>query len=394
MKILVTGGAGFIGSNVVDALVREGHEVAVLDNLSTGRKENLNPDAKFHNVDITDFEGVEKVFKDFKPEILYHLAAQIDVRKSVSDPVFDGMINVLGSINLFKLSVEYGVKRVIFSSTGGALYGEPLKLPATEDTPVEPLSPYGVSKYCGENYLNYFKRLYGGDRYAPLRSAHDDSEGRLSGGDRDTPLCSPKNDGKARLLGGDQNAPISYPHEDRKGSFSEGEQNNPTSSAQNVENKGLPEETHGFERVILRYANVYGPRQDPLGEAGVIAIFIGKILKGERPIIYGDGTQTRDYIFVEDVVRANLLALTGKEGTYNIGTGIETSVNELVEILSEVFGKKIEPIYADERPGEVKRIALDGTFAKEALGFVPHYSLYEGIKKTVEWFKTHKEYLG
>ena len=374
MKILVTGGAGFIGSNVVDALVIEGHEVAVLDNLSTGRKENLNPYAKFFNVDITDFESVEKVFKDFKPEILYHLAAQIDVRKSVSDPVFDGRINVLGSINLFKLSVEYGVKRVIFSSTGGALYGEPSKLPATEDTPVEPLSPYGVSKYCGENYLNFFKRLYGGDRYAPLRSAHDDREGRFSGGDRNTP--------------------ISYPHEDREGSFSEGERDSPIGSVQDVGNKGLPEETNGFERVILRYANVYGPRQDPLGEAGVIAIFIGKILKGERPIIYGDGTQTRDYIFVEDVVRANLLALTGKEGTYNIGTGIETSVNKLVEILSEVFGTNIEPIYADERPGEVKRISLDGTLAKEMLGFVPQYSLYDGIKKTVEWFKTHKEYLG
>lgn len=329
MKILVTGGAGFIGSNVVDALVREGHEVAILDNLSTGRKENLNPDAKFYNVDITDFEGAKKVFKDFKPEILYHLAAQIDVRKSVSDPVFDGKVNVLGSINLFKLSVEYGVKRVIFSSTGGALYGEPSKLPATENTPVKPLSPYGVSKYCGENYLNYFKRLYGGGHYAP-------------------------DDGKVKLS----------------------------------------EEAHVFERIILRYANVYGPRQDPFGEAGVIAIFIGKILKGERPIIYGDGTQTRDYIFVEDVVKANLLALTGKEGTYNIGTGIETSVNKLVEILSEVFEKKIEPIYTEERPGEVKRIALDGTLAKEVLGFVPQYSLYGGIKKTVEWFKTHKEYLG
>ena len=374
MKILVTGGAGFIGSNVVDALVIEGYEVAILDNLSTGRKENLNPNAKFYNVDITDFEGVEKVFKDFKPEILYHLAAQIDVRKSVSDPVFDGRINVLGSINLFKLSVEYGVKRLIFSSTGGALYGEPSKLPATEDTPVEPLSPYGVSKYCGENYLNFFKRLYGGDRYASLRSAHDDREGRFSGEDR--------------------NAPITYPHEDRQRRFSEGERDSPIGSVQDVGNKGLPEETNGFERVILRYANVYGPRQDPLGEAGVIAIFIGKILKGERPIIYGDGTQTRDYIFVDDVVRANLLALTGKEGTYNIGTGIETSVNKLVEILSEVFGKKIEPIYADERPGEVKRIALDGTLAKEVLGFVPKYSLYDGIKKTVNWFKTHKEYLG
>jgi nucleoside-diphosphate-sugar epimerase len=394
MKILVTGGAGFIGSNVVDALVREGYEVAILDNLSTGRKENLNSYAKFYNVDITDFEGVEKVFKDFKPEILYHLAAQIDVRKSVSNPVFDGKVNVLGSINLFKLSVEYGVKRVIFSSTGGALYGEPSKLPATEDTLVEPLSPYGVSKYCGENYLNYFKRLYGGDRYASLRSAHDDGEGRFSGGGRDASIRSAKDDEEARLPGEDRNAPITYPHEDRHRRFSEGEQDNPINSVQNVENKELPEETHGFERVILRYANVYGPRQDPLGEAGVIAIFIGKILKGERPIIYGDGTQTRDYIFVEDVVRANLLALTGKEGTYNIGTGIETSVNKLVEILSEVFGKKIEPIYTEERPGEVKRITLDVTLAKEVLGFVPQYSLYEGIKKTVEWFKTHKEYLG
>ena len=309
MKILVTGGAGFIGSNVSDALVKDGYEVAIVDNLSTGKEENINPEIKFYNVDLLDLESLEFVFREFKPDIVNHLAAQIDVRKSVKDPAFDAETNIIGSINLFTLSINYGVRRIIFSSTGGALYGEPSNLPATEDTPIEPLSPYGVSKYCVENYLNYFKRLY------------------------------------------------------------------------------------GIERVILRYANVYGPRQDPLGEAGVIAIFIGKILKGERPIIYGDGTQTRDYIFVEDVVRANLLALTGKEGTYNIGTGIETSVNKLVEILSEVFGKKIEPIYADERPGEVKRIALDGTLAKEVLGFVPQYSLYEGIKKTVEWFKTHTEYL-
>jgi UDP-glucose 4-epimerase len=225
MKILVTGGAGFIGSNVVDALVIEGHEVAILDNLSTGRKENLNPVAKFYNVDITDFEGVEKVFKDFKPEILYHLAAQIDVRKSVSDPVFDGKVNVLGSINLFKLSVEYGVKRVIFSSTGGALYGEPSNFLQQKIHLLSHFSPYGVSKYCGENYLNYFKRLYGGGHYAPLHSAHDDEEGRFSGGDRNTP--------------------ISYPHEDREGSFSKGERDSPINSVQDVENKGLPEETHG-----------------------------------------------------------------------------------------------------------------------------------------------------
>ncbi|MGB9856415.1 MAG: SDR family NAD(P)-dependent oxidoreductase, partial [Caldisericum exile] len=196
MKILVTGGAGFIGSNVVDAFVENGFEVAVLDNLSTGKKENLNTKAKFYNVDLRDKNALEKVFKEFKPEIVNHHAAQIDVRKSVEDPVFDAEINIVGSTNLFQLAVKYEVKRVVFASTGGALYGEPKVLPANEDTPIEPLSPYGVAKYCVENYLNYFKRLY------------------------------------------------------------------------------------GIERVILRYANVYGPRQDPLGEAGVISIFTGRILEG------------------------------------------------------------------------------------------------------------------
>ena len=303
MKILVTGGAGFIGSNVVDALVKDGHEVTVLDNLSTGKEENINPEVKFYNIDLLDIESLEFVFREFKPDVVNHHAAQIDVRKSVEDPAFDAETNIIGSINLFELSINAGVRRIIFSSTGGALYGEPEKLPASEDTPIEPLSPYGVSKYCVENYLNYFKRLY------------------------------------------------------------------------------------GIERVILRYANVYGPRQDPLGEAGVVAIFTGKILKGEKPVIYGDGTQTRDYVFVEDVVRANVLALEGKEGIYNIGTGSETSVNELIEIFSKVLGREIKLEYAPPRKGEVSRISLDGEKAKRELGCVPKYSLPEGIRKTIEWYR-------
>jgi len=302
MKILVTGGAGFIGSNVVDALVKDGHEVIVLDNLSTGKEENINPEVKFYNIDLLDIESLEFVFREFKPDVVNHHAAQIDVRKSVEDPAFDAETNIIGSINLFELSINYGVKRIIFSSTGGALYGEPDKLPANEDTPIEPISPYGVAKYCSENYLNYFKRLY------------------------------------------------------------------------------------GIERVILRYANVYGPRQDTLGEAGVVAIFTGKILKGEKPVVYGDGTQTRDYIYVEDVVEANVLALNGKEGTYNIGTGKETSVNELIEVFSKVLGREIKPEYATPRKGEVHRISLDADMAKRELGFVPKYSLEEGLKKTIEWY--------
>jgi UDP-glucose 4-epimerase len=303
MNILVTGGAGFIGSNVVDALVREGHEVAVLDNLSTGKEENINPEVKFYDIDLLDMESLELAFREFKPDVVNHHAAQIDVRKSVEDPAFDAETNIIGSINLFELSINYGVRRIIFSSTGGALYGEPSKLPASEEMPIEPLSPYGVAKYCAENYLNYFKRIF------------------------------------------------------------------------------------GIERVILRYANVYGPRQDSLGEAGVVAIFTGEILKGEKPVIFGDGIQTRDYVFVEDVVQANILALSGKEGIYNIGTGKETSVNELIEIFSNVLGKEIKPEYVPPRKGEVYRISLEGEKAKRELGFVPKYSLEEGIKKTIEWYK-------
>ena len=306
MRILVTGGAGFIGSNIVDALVNLGHNVFIVDNLLTGKKENINPNAVFYEVDITDKKMLESIFKETRPEIVFHAAAQIDVRKSVEDPSFDAEVNVVGSVNLFSLCVRYGVKRIVFSSTGGALYGEPKEIPADENSPIEPLSAYGVAKFAVEQYLNYFKRLY------------------------------------------------------------------------------------GIERVILRYGNVYGPRQDPLGEAGVVAIFTGRILNGKPPVIFGDGNQTRDYIFVEDVVRANILAMEGKEGIYNIGTGIETSVNRLIELFGRITGNSVKPEYAPPRRGEVSRIALDCKKAKKELGFVAEVCLEEGLKRTLEWYKIER----
>lgn len=306
MKILITGGAGFIGSNVVDGYISLGHEVAIIDNFLTGKRENVNISAKLYEGDLRDKDFVNFVLGDFGPDIVNHHGAHIDVRKAVEMPLLDAEINVLGSINLFNASVKNRVKRIIFASTGGALYGEPKTLPAKEDIPVNPLSPYGVSKYCAENYLNYFKKLY------------------------------------------------------------------------------------GIERVILRYANVYGPRQDPLGEAGVVAIFTGRILNNEKPIIYGDGNQTRDYIYVEDVVKANILALDGKEGTYNIGTSIETSVNDLLKMFSKIINKEIQPLYLPPRIGEVQRISLDVSKAKEELGFMPEFSLEDGINKTIEWYKINK----
>lgn len=303
MKILVTGGAGFIGSHVVDGYLKNKHEVAVVSHFSSGERESLNKKAKFYKADIRNKEVLEKVFKDFKPEVVNHHAGHTSVKESVENPSYDAEINIIGSINVFELAVKYGVRRIIFPSTGGSLYGEAVKLPANENTPIKPISPYGVSKYCVEIYLDYFKRLY------------------------------------------------------------------------------------GIERVILRYANVYGPREGPLGKTGVVEIFIWKILKGEKPVVFGNGTQTYDYIFVEDVVRANILALNGKEGIYNIGTGTETSLNELIEIISKVLGREVKPEYAPPRKGEVKRISLDGGRAKKELKFTPKYSLEEGIRRTIEWYR-------
>ncbi len=303
MNVEVTGGAGFIGSNIVDALVGQGHCTSVVDNLTTGRAGNVCPGVPLYQCDITDAGIMCETIQRTTPEIIFHLAAQIDVRKSVADPAFDASTNVLGMINVAQAAVANHARRLIFSSTGGALYGEPAGLPADETTPILPLSPYGVAKYCAEQYLSYCSRL------------------------------------------------------------------------------------HGLEAVVLRYANVFGPRQDPLGEAGVVAIFTRRILAGERPVIYGDGRQTRDFVFVGDVVQANLLAMNGPQGTYNIGTRIETSINDLVHAFERITGRPVEPEYRPARAGEVQHIALDAGRAQRELGWKPAVSLEDGLAQTIEWYK-------
>lgn len=303
MKVLVTGGAGFIGSHVVDRLVEEGHEVVVVDDLSTGRKENINPQAKFYHMDIISPE-LEEVFQAEKPDFVNHHAAQMDVRKSVEDPLFDARVNILGTIRLLECCCANKVGRIIFASSGGAICGEPGHLPVDERHPVSPISPYGLSKYTAEEYL----RLY-----------------NLS---------------------------------------------------------------HGLEYVALRYGNVYGPRQDPFGEAGVIAIFIGKMLRGKRPTIYGTGEQIRDYVYVGDVVEVNILAMEVQDGvTVNIGTGKGTSVNELFKILKERLGSNLDPIYAPPRMGELDSIFLEVSLAREKLGWSAQTDLVSGLDKTIDFFK-------
>ncbi|MDI6892917.1 MAG: SDR family oxidoreductase [Actinomycetota bacterium] len=303
MKVLVTGGAGFIGSHVVDRLVEKGHEVVVVDDLSTGRKENINPQAKFYHMDITS-PKLEEVFQAEKPDFVNHHAAQMDVRKSIEDPLFDARVNILGTICLLECCCANKVGRIIFASSGGAICGEPRHLPVDERHPVSPISPYGLSKYTAEKYL----RLY-----------------NLS---------------------------------------------------------------HGLEYVALRYGNVYGPRQDPFGEAGVIAIFIGKMLRGKRPTIYGTGEQIRDYVYVGDVVEVNILAMEVQDGvTVNIGTGKGTSVNELFKILKERLGSNLDPIYAPPRMGELDSIFLEVSLAREKLGWSAQTDLVSGLDKTIDFFK-------
>jgi UDP-glucose 4-epimerase len=303
MKILVTGGAGFIGSHVVDAYVGQGHEVIVVDDLSSGKKEYVHPKARFVQGDICDLT-MEELFAQEKPQVLNHHAAQASVARSVEDPTFDASINIIGMINLLKCCVRYGTRKVIFASTGGALYGEPETLPVSEDHPVTPKSPYGVSKYSGENYIRCYSEIYG----------------------------------------------ISY--------------------------------------AILRYANVYGPRQDPYGEAGVVAIFTQAMLEDSPPSIFGDGTQTRDFVYASDVARANVLALTTRENvTVNIGTGRETSINELYERIAQQTGYARPPQYAPPRPGDVYRIALNPQQALQKLGWTHEISLDQGLRFTVDSFR-------
>ena len=299
MDVLVTGGAGFIGSHVVDALVARGHQVTAVDNLSTGKRTNLSTEVSLVEVNLRS-DDLEAVFQRVRPQAVFHLAAQASVPNSVADPAADADINVLGTINLLERCRDAGVRRVVYSSTGGALYGEPEQIPCTEEHPVHPLSPYGVSKYVGEKYVEMYGRLY------------------------------------------------------------------------------------GLEYTILRYANVYGPRQDPFGEAGVVAIFGQRMMNGEDVIVFGDGTQERDFVYVEDVARANLLALERGSGqALNIGCGVGTSVNELVASLRESTGYEKEPTYTEPRAGDVYRIALDASRARQELGWEPMVSLEEGLRRTV-----------
>jgi UDP-glucose 4-epimerase len=304
MRTLVTGGAGFIGSNLVDALVERGDEVTVVDDTSTGKRPNLDQaiqnGARLMELDIRDPEAVDAAVEQARPQAIFHLAAQIDVRKSVADPANDSRINVEGTVNVLRAAQAHGVQRFVNTSTGGAIYGEGQIIPAPEDHPVAPEAPYGLSKFCAEQYCELFTRL------------------------------------------------------------------------------------HGLSTVSLRYGNVYGPRQDPVGEAGVIAIFCGKLLEGERPTIFGDGEQTRDYVYVGDVVDANLKAAAAQTtGPVNIGRGAEISVLRLVEALRLHADGAFEPEHAPERPGEVRRIALDCSRAKQEFGWEAPTGLEDGIARTL-----------
>jgi UDP-glucose 4-epimerase len=303
MKVLVTGGAGFIGSHLVDRLILEGHEVVVVDNLATGKRRNINRAARFYKMDIQSWR-LERVFRNERPNVVMHLAAQMDVRKSVDDPMFDAQVNVLGTLNVLQQAVKHGVRKVIFSSSGGAIYGEQETYPAPETHVMKPLSPYGLSKLCGEQYLSYFQRV------------------------------------------------------------------------------------SGLQAVSLRYANVFGPRQDPEGEAGVVAIFIQKMLNGEQAVINGNGRQTRDFVFVDDVVEANLMMM-GQEtqGTYNVGTGVETSINDLFRILVQHTGSTCKEMHGPAKKGEQARSVIDSTKLRHEVSWEPKADLSDGLKKTVEYFR-------
>jgi UDP-glucose 4-epimerase len=306
VKAVVTGGAGFIGSNLVDALIAAGHEVAVIDTLVSGKRENLAgalaAGAELHAVDVRDAASVMTVFEAVRPQFAFHLAAQIDVRKSVEDPTFDAQVNVLGALSVLRAALAVGTRRVINTSTGGGLYGDASLLPTPETHPIRPLAPYGQGKLAAEGYFELYERL------------------------------------------------------------------------------------HGLSTVSLRYGNVYGPRQDVHGEAGVVAIFCGSLIDGRAPVVYGDGRQTRDWVEVSDVVRANLMAAESEvTGPINIGHGQETSVLEFTDTLRHVGGEQgltlAELRHEPERAGEVQRSCLDVTRARQALGWEPRVSLEDGLRR-------------
>ncbi len=306
MRILVTGGAGFIGSHVADRYVALGHEVAVLDNLSTGQRANLNPKCRFYEMSLMD-PRLEETVLQFAPEVISHHAAQVNVRRSVEDPVFDAEMNVLGSIRLFQAAAKAHCGKLIYISSGGACYGDPERIPANEETPVRPLCPYGASKYAAEKYLELFGSLY------------------------------------------------------------------------------------GMRTTILRYANVYGPRQDPHGEAGVVAVFSQLLLAGRSPQIFGDGSKTRDYVFVQDIVEANALALAGGDGRiYNVGTGRQVTDDEVYRTIRDALAAKAEAVHTDFRKGEVRHIALDASRLRRELGWKPMVSFEEGMAKTAAWYRERR----
>ena len=311
MKCLITGGAGFIGSHLVDRLVKENHKLIIIDNLSTGQRENLNPRAKFYKMDIRS-QKIADVFKKEKPEIIFHCAAQIDVRKSVKNPIENAKTNVLGSLNIIQNFIRINQsnphksasKKFIFASTGGAIYGDADIVPTPETYQELPLSPYGIEKLIVEKYLTYYYKVF-----------------------------------------------------------------------------GLP-------YVSLRLANVYGPRQNSKGEAGVVAIFCDKMLLGKQPVINGSGFQTRDFVFVNDVVEVNILAMKkNKTGVYNIGTAKETDINTIFRKLKELTGSKCKEIHGSEKSGEQKRSCLDFSKVQRELGWKPKYSLEKGLQMTVDWFE-------
>lgn len=303
MKILVTGGAGFIGSHIVDRYISDGHEVVVIDDLSTGFEKNLNSKAKFHKLDVRSKKAASLIQSE-KPDIINHHAAQIDVRRSVKQPLFDAQVNILGLINLMEAVRKVGsVKKVIFASTGGAIYGDAKLIPTPEDYPAWPVSPYGVSKLTSEHYLHFYRTVY------------------------EIPFVS------------------------------------------------------------LRYGNVYGPRQNPHGEAGVVAIFCRKIIEGGQPVIYGDGKQTRDYVFIKDVVEANTSALNKTDGIYNIGTEKGTTVIAIFAALAKLLAPKTKEVHGPERQGEQRRSVLGCKKAKQDFGWEANVSLEEGLRETAEYFK-------
>src|SRR5215469_2974476 len=304
MKIIVTGAAGFVGSHVADAYVEVGHEVVVIDDLSRGRNENINPKCRFYSCDIRDRKTIESIFSIEKPAVVNHHAAQMDVRRGVREPVFDAQVNILGGINLIEAAIANGVKRFIYVGTAGAGYGEPDRMPVPEDYPINPITPYGVSKHTVEHYLFTFRFLY------------------------------------------------------------------------------------GLDYVVLRYGNVYGPRQSSQGEAGVFAIFSEQMLSGVQPVIYGNGNKVRDYVYVSDVAAANVAALErGTDEIFNIGSQIETTDLEVFQMVRSLLCGDFEPQYVPVRPGEIQRICLDISKAKSLLQWEPRVSLLEGARITVAYFQ-------